>query len=64
MRAMACAALVFMTLGCSKSPDKLNGKLLCEYESQEAYVAVKNVGDTMFLYRNIHADDKCQKEAK
>lgn len=45
---------------CSEVPDQVHGKLLCLHETNEAYTAYKNVGDTMFIRRKEFADPLCK----
>lgn len=62
MRKFALASALALALGgCSDVPDQIHRKLLCLHETNEAYTAVKNVGDTMFLKRVAYADSLCKK---
>lgn len=62
MKILVLAALLVLA-ACSEVPNHVHGKLLCLHETNEAYTARKNVGDTMFIQREEFADPIC-KETK
>lgn len=59
IRILTLAALLSL-VACSEVPDQVHGKLLCLYDTNEAYTAYKNVGDTMFIRRQVFADPLCK----
>ena len=59
IRILTLTALLSLA-ACSEVPDQVHGKLLCLYDTNEAFTAYKNVGDTMFIRRQMFADPLCK----